>query len=55
MSISTHAAMEGATCIIEEEFLGEFLHMDSNVSTQDTNKKIGEEAEAVKAEDISTL
>jgi hypothetical protein len=41
MSTSTQDAMEGTTCIVEEEFPGEFLHMDSNVSTQDTDKKLG--------------
>jgi hypothetical protein len=54
MSTSAQAAMEGATCIVEEEFPGEFLHLDSNVSIQDTDNQIGTEVEAVKAEDIGT-
>ena len=46
--------MEGATCIVEEEFQEEFLHMDSNVSTRDNDDKIGDEAKAFKLVDIGT-
>jgi hypothetical protein len=44
--------MEGATSIIEEEFPGEFLHLDSSVSAQDTNNKGEEATDIAKAEDI---
>jgi hypothetical protein len=40
MSISTQAAMEGATCIIEEEFPGEFLHLDSSVPPRTPTTKV---------------
>lgn len=46
--------MEGATYIVEEEF----LHLDSNASIQDTDNQIGTEAEAikvVKAMDMGTV
>jgi hypothetical protein len=43
------AAMEGATCIIEEEFPEEFLHLDSVASIQNTDNQVGTVAEEVKA------
>jgi hypothetical protein len=44
--------MEGTTYIVEEEFPEEFLHMDSKVSKQDNNNKVGKEAYVVKAVNI---
>jgi hypothetical protein len=46
-STGTHVAMEDTTCIVEEEFLGEFLHLDSNVSIQDTDSQIRTEAKEI--------
>jgi hypothetical protein len=50
--------MEGATCIIEEEFPGEFPHMDSTASIQDTDDPVGttvEEGKAVEVMDTGTM
>jgi hypothetical protein len=48
--------MEGATCIIEEEFPEELLHMDSMSSIQNTDNQVGTVAEEVKVvEAIETL
>jgi len=56
VSISAQATMEGTTCIVEEEFPGEFLHFDSSVPAQDTNNKGDnkgkETTETTKEEDI---
>jgi hypothetical protein len=51
-STSTQAAMEGATCIVEEEFPGEFLHLDSIASIQDTDSQVGTTTEEVKAVEV---
>jgi hypothetical protein len=51
-STSAPTTMEGATCIIEEEFPGEFLHMDSIASIQDTDDPVGTTMEEVKAVEV---
>jgi len=54
MSKRTQATMEHATCIVEEEFPREFLHMDSNFTTHDNEDKIGDEEQVMKVMDIGT-
>jgi hypothetical protein len=42
-------SMEGATCIIEEEFQDEFLHLNSVASIQNTDNQVGIVVKAMEA------
>jgi hypothetical protein len=57
-STSTPTSMEGATCIIEEEFPEEFLHLDSMASIQNTDNEVrivAKEVRAVEARDTTPV
>jgi hypothetical protein len=51
-STSVEVAMEGVTCIVEEEFLGEFLHLDSITSIHDKDSQVRTTAEEVKVVEV---